>query len=396
MVAEASPIPAAVMPTYARIPVSFVRGEGSYLYDDQGRRYLDALTGLAVCGLGHAHPRVTEAIAAQAATLLHTSNLYRVAGQERLATRLCALAGMDNAFFCNSGAEANEAAIKIARLYGHGRNVETPEVVVVDGSFHGRTMATLTATGNRKVQAGFEPLLAGFVRAPYDDVDAVAHIAANNKNVVAILVEPVLGEGGVRIPAAGYLESLRGICDRNAWLMMLDEVQTGNGRTGRYFAFQHENLTPDVVTTAKGLGNGVPIGACLARGEAAKMLVAGTHGSTFGGNFLSCAAANAVIDELTEGRLIERAGALGERMLTTFRERLRGNNRVRDIRAKGLMVAIELTEPCTELVAAALERGLLINVATETVIRLLPPLNLSDAEAATVVDTVVGLIESSA
>ncbi len=396
MVAEASPIPAAVMPTYARIPVSFVRGEGSYLYDDQGRRYLDALTGLAVCGLGHAHPRVTEAIAAQAATLLHTSNLYRVAGQERLATRLCALAGMDNAFFCNSGAEANEAAIKIARLYGHGRNVETPEVVVVDGSFHGRTMATLTATGNRKVQAGFEPLLAGFVRAPYDDVDAVAHIAANNKNVVAILVEPVLGEGGVRIPAAGYLESLRGICDRNAWLMMLDEVQTGNGRTGRYFAFQHENLTPDVVTTAKGLGNGVPIGACLARGEAAKMLVAGTHGSTFGGNFLSCAAANAVIDELTEGRLIERAGALGERMLTTFRERLRGNNRVRDIRAKGLMVAIELTEPCTQLVAAALERGLLINVATETVIRLLPPLNLSDEEAATVVDTVVGLIESSA
>ena len=396
MVAEASPIPAAVMPTYARIPVSFVRGEGSYLYDDQGRRYLDALTGLAVCGLGHAHPRVTEAIAAQAATLLHTSNLYRVAGQERLATRLCALAGMDNAFFCNSGAEANEAAIKIARLYGHSRNVETPEVVVVDGSFHGRTMATLTATGNRKVQAGFEPLLAGFVRAPYDDVDAVAHIAANNKNVVAILVEPVLGEGGVRIPAAGYLESLRGICDRNAWLMMLDEVQTGNGRTGRYFAFQHENLTPDVVTTAKGLGNGVPIGACLARGEAAKMLVAGTHGSTFGGNFLSCAAANAVIDELTEGRLIERAGALGERMLTTFRERLRGNNRVRDIRAKGLMVAIELTEPCTELVAEALERGLLINVATETVIRLLPPLNLSDEEAATVVDTVVGLIESSA
>ena len=396
MVAEASPIPAAVMPTYARIPVSFVRGEGSYLYDDQGRRYLDALTGLAVCGLGHAHPRVTEAIAAQAATLLHTSNLYRVAGQERLATRLCALAGMDNAFFCNSGAEANEAAIKIARLYGHGRNVETPEVVVVDGSFHGRTMATLTATGNRKVQAGFEPLLAGFVRAPYDDVDAVAHIAANNKNVVAILVEPVLGEGGVRIPAAGYLESLRGICDRNAWLMMLDEVQTGNGRTGRYFAFQHENLTPDVVTTAKGLGNGVPIGACLARGEAAKMLVAGTHGSTFGGNFLSCAAANAVIDELTEGRLIERAGTLGERMLTTFRERLRGNNRVRDIRAKGLMVAIELTEPCTQLVAEALERGLLINVATETVIRLLPPLNLSDAEAATVVDTVVGLIESTA
>ena len=393
MAAETPPIPDAVMPTYGRMPVSFVRGEGSYLYDDAGRRYLDALTGLAVCGLGHAHPRVAEAIATQAATLLHTSNLYRIPGQERLAERLCALAGMDNVFFCNSGAEANEAAIKIARLYGHGRKVETPEVVVVDGSFHGRTMATLTATGNRKVQAGFEPLLAGFVRAPYDDVDAVAHIAANNKNVVAILVEPVLGEGGVRIPAPGYLRSLRDVCDRHAWLMMVDEVQTGNGRTGRYFAFQHENVAPDVVTTAKGLGNGVPIGACLARGEAAKMLVAGTHGSTFGGNFLSCAAANAVIDELTDGGLIERAGALGAWMLARFQERLRGNNRVREIRAKGLMVAIELTEPCGQLVGEALERGLLINVATDTVIRLLPPLTMSDDEAATVVDEVVRLVE---
>ncbi len=393
MAADTPPIPDAVMPTYGRMPVSFVRGEGSYLYDDAGRRYLDALTGLAVCGLGHAHPRVAEAIATQAATLLHTSNLYRIPGQERLAERLCALGGMDNVFFCNSGAEANEAAIKIARLYGHGRKVETPEVVVVDGSFHGRTMATLTATGNRKVQAGFEPLLAGFVRAPYDDVDAVAHIAANNKKVVAILVEPVLGEGGVRIPAPGYLRSLRDVCDRHAWLMMVDEVQTGNGRTGRYFAFQHENVAPDVVTTAKGLGNGVPIGACLARGEAAKMLVAGTHGSTFGGNFLSCAAANAVIDELTDGGLIERAGELGAWMLARFQERLRGNNRVREIRAKGLMVAIELTEPCGQLVGEALERGLLINVATDTVIRLLPPLTMSDDEAATVVDEVVRLVE---
>ena len=393
MATETPPIPAAVMPTYGRMPVSFVRGEGSYLYDDAGRRFLDALTGLAVCGLGHAHPRVTEAIATQAATLLHTSNLYRIPGQERLAERLCTLAGMDNVFFCNSGAEANEAAIKIARLYGHGRNVETPEVVVVDGSFHGRTMATLTATGNRKVQAGFEPLLAGFVRAPYDDVDAVAHIAANNKNVAAILVEPVLGEGGVCIPAPGYLQGLRAICDRNAWLMMVDEVQTGNGRTGRYFAFQHEEIAPDVVTTAKGLGNGVPIGACLARGEAAKMLVAGTHGSTFGGNFLSCAAANAVLDELTDGGLIERADEIGGWMLARFQERLRGNNRVREIRGKGLMLAVELTEPCGQLVGEALERGLLINVAAETVVRLLPPLTLSDDEAATVVEEVVRLIE---
>lgn len=396
MAGEASPIPGTVMPTYARLPVSFARGEGSFLYDETGRRYLDALTGIAVCGLGHAHPRIAQAIATQAATLLHTSNLYRIPSQERLATRLCALAGMDNAFFCNSGAEANEAAIKIARLYGHSRNIDTPEVVVMDGSFHGRTMATLTATGNRKAQAGFEPLLAGFVRAPYDDADAVAQIAANNKNVVAVLVEPVLGEGGVYIPAPGYLEALRRVCDRNAWLLMLDEVQTGNGRSGRYFAFQHEHLAPDVVTTAKGLGNGMPIGACLARGDAAKMLVAGTHGSTFGGNFLACAAANVVIDELTEGGLIDRAGELGARMLAMFRERLRGNNRVREIRGKGLMLAIELTEPCTQLVGQALERGLLINVAVETVVRLLPPLNLSDDEAATVVDGVVALIEGIA
>ena len=396
MAGEESPIPGTVMPTYARLPVSFARGEGSFLYDETGRRYLDALTGIAVCGLGHAHPRIAQAIATQAATLLHTSNLYRIPSQERLATRLCALAGMDNAFFCNSGAEANEAAIKIARLYGHSRNIDTPEVVVMDGSFHGRTMATLTATGNRKAQAGFEPLLAGFVRAPYDDADAVAQIAANNKNVVAVLVEPVLGEGGVYIPAPGYLEALRRICDRNAWLLMLDEVQTGNGRSGRYFAFQHEHLAPDVVTTAKGLGNGMPIGACLARGDAAKMLVAGTHGSTFGGNFLACAAANVVIDELTEGGLIDRAGELGARMLAMFRERLRGNNRVREIRGKGLMLAIELTEPCTQLVGQALERGLLINVAVETVVRLLPPLNLSDDEAATVVDGVVALIEGIA
>ena len=396
MAGEASPIPDTVMPTYARMPVSFARGEGSFLYDETGRRYLDALTGIAVCGLGHAHPRIAQAIATQAATLLHTSNLYRIPSQERLATRLCALAGMHNAFFCNSGAEANEAAIKIARLYGHSRDIDTPEVVVMDGSFHGRTMATLTATGNRKAQAGFEPLLAGFVRAPYDDADAVAQIAANNKNVVAVLVEPVLGEGGVYIPAPGYLEALRRVCDRNAWLLMLDEVQTGNGRSGRFFAFQHEHLAPDVVTTAKGLGNGMPIGACLARGAAAKMLVAGTHGSTFGGNFLACAAANVVIDELTEGGLIDRAGELGARMLAMFRERLRGNNRVREIRGKGLMLAIELTEPCTQLVGQALERGLLINVAVETVVRLLPPLNLSDDEAATVVDGVVALIEGIA
>ena len=393
MAADANQVPAAVMPTYARLPVSFVRGEGSYLFDDAGKSYFDALTGIAVCGLGHAHPRVAEAVAKQASTLMHTSNLYRIPSQERLAERLCEIGGMDNVFFCNSGAEANEAAIKIARLYGHSRNIDVPEVVVVDNSFHGRTMATLTATGNRKVQAGFEPLLGGFVRAPYDDVESVEKIAANNKQVVAMLVEPILGEAGIRLPDDGYLDALRVICDANDWLLMLDEVQTGNGRTGRYFAYQHTSTVPDVVTTAKGLGNGMPIGACMARGVASEMLVAGTHGSTFGGNFLASAAANAVLDELLEGGAMGRASVLGERLLAAFRERLRGHNRVEEVRGKGLMLAIELNEPCAQLVGEALEQGLLINVAADKVVRLLPPLTMTDAEADSLVDKVVGLIE---
>ena len=384
----------AVMPTYGRLPVSFVRGEGSHVYDEAGKAYLDGLTGIAVCGLGHAHPAVAEALREQAGTLLHTSNLYRIGPQERLAERLCELSGMDNVFFCNSGAEANEAALKIARLHGHNRGIEAPDVIVMDGSFHGRTMATLTATGNRKVQAGFEPLLSGFVRAPFNDVESVRQIAANNKNVVAVFVEPVLGEGGIQIPADDYLDALREVCDANDWLLMLDEVQTGNGRTGKLFAFQHGNLLPDVITTAKGLGNGMPIGACIARGAAAEVLVAGTHGSTFGGNFLACAAANAVLDELTEGGMTERAAELGERMVAAFRSRLAGNNRVREIRGKGLMLGVELNEPCPTLVADALAAGLLINVAVDNVVRLLPPLNMSDAEADQMVAMVADLIDA--
>ena len=384
----------AIMPTYGRLPVSFVRGEGSHVYDEAGKAYLDGLTGIAVCGLGHAHPAVAKALGEQANTLLHTSNLYLIGPQERLATRLTELSGMDNVFFCNSGAEANEAALKIARLHGHNRGIEAPDVIVMDGSFHGRTMATLTATGNRKVQAGFEPLLSGFVRAPFNDVESVRQIAANNKNVVAVFVEPVLGEGGIQIPSGDYLDNLREVCDANGWLLMLDEVQTGNGRTGKLFAFQHGNLLPDVITTAKGLGNGMPIGACIARGAAADVLVAGTHGSTFGGNFLACAAANAVLDELTEGGVIERAAELGERMVAAFRKRLAGNNRVREIRGKGLMLGVELNEPCPTLVADALEAGLLINVAVDNVVRLLPPLNMSDAEADQMVAMVADLIDA--
>jgi acetylornithine aminotransferase len=383
-----------VMDTYGRLPVAFERGEGPYLFDTDGKRYLDALTGLAVAGLGHAHPRVAEAISQAASTLVHTSNLYQMPAQERLADRLTEASGMERVFFGNSGAEANEAAIKIARLYGHSRDIQSPQVIVMEGAFHGRTMATLTATGNRKVQAGFEPLLSGFVRAPYGDIAAVEVIAGNRNDVAAVFVEPVLGEGGIVIPDEDYLSELRAICDANNWLLMLDEVQTGNGRTGAMFAYQHTNILPDVVTTAKGLGNGVPIGACLARGTAASMLGRGTHGSTFGGNPLVCAAAHAVLDALEEDGLIARAGVLGERMLEAFREALAGDNRVVDIRGKGLMIAVELSTPCAELVGAALDAGLLINVTQDTVVRLLPPLTLTDEQADDIVARVVALINA--
>jgi acetylornithine aminotransferase len=383
-----------VMNTYARLPVGFVRGSGSYVEDENGKKYLDALTGLAVAGLGHAHPKVTQAIASQAATLIHTSNLYEIPQQTRLADRLCAISGMDNAFFANSGAEANEAAIKLARLKGNKQGNKKPAVVVADGSFHGRTMATLTATGNRKVHAGFEPLLSGFVRAPFGEIEAIRQIADNNPDVVAVLVEPILGEGGIYIPPADYLDQVRKICDDNNWLMMLDEVQTGNGRTGKYFAFQHGTCVPDVLTTAKGLGNGMPIGVCLARGEAANLFMPGNHGSTFGGNPLACAAANAVLDVIEDEGLCERAAELGERMLQQLSEALEGTNRVKEIRGKGLMLAIELNEDAPELIEAGLEAGILINVTQGNILRMLPPLTISDAEADEAVNTVVSLIQS--
>ncbi|MCS5567188.1 MAG: aspartate aminotransferase family protein [Pseudomonadales bacterium] len=384
-----------IMPTYGRLPIAFERGQGACLYDADGNRYVDALAGIAVVGLGHAHPAVTQAIQRQAETLVHTSNLYEIPLQEQLARRLCEISGMENAFFANSGAEANEAALKIARRYGNERGIENPLVIAMDGSFHGRTMATLTATGNRKVHAGFEPLLGGFLRAPYNDIPSVTNIAENNNDVVAIFVEPVLGEGGVQIPADDYLLKLREICDDHDWLLILDEVQTGNGRTGRYFAYQHANILPDALTTAKGLGNGVPIGVCLARGPAAETLVAGTHGSTFGGNPLACAAALAVISELTDGGVIERAAELGERIVNALANNLDGLNHVRDIRGKGMMIAVELENPCTDLIQKALSKRLLLNVTTDTVLRLLPPLNLTDDEADEIVDIVTSLVREA-
>jgi acetylornithine aminotransferase len=376
-----------LMNNYARLPVAFIRGEGAYLWDDQGRRYLDALSGIAVCSLGHAQPRLTAAIAEQAATLLHTSNIYRIPLQERLADRLCEVSGMDRVFFCNSGAEANEAAIKIARLYGHGRDIDVPVIVAMEGSFHGRTMATLTATGNPKVQAGFEPLVPGFLRVPYDDVEALKAVAARYRDVVAVMLEPVQGEGGVRIPAPGYLRAVRELCDENGWLMMLDEVQSGMCRTGRWFAFQHESVTPDVLMLAKALGNGVPVGACLGKGAAAELLRPGSHGTTFGGNLLASRAAMAVIDVMTEGDFAARAASAGAELLQRFRKRLSGLAGVRDVRGKGMMIAVELDRPCAELVGMALAAGLLINVTADCVVRLLPPLVYGETEIAQLVDT---------
>ena len=385
---------ASVMNTYARLPVAFVSGAGAQLTDEDGENYLDALSGIAVCGLGHAHPVVADAVAEQARTLIHTSNLYRVPLQEQLADRLCALTGMKQVFFGNSGAEANEAAIKLARLYGHRKGVTNPAIIVMEGAFHGRTMATLTATGNRKVQAGFEPLVPGFVRAPYGDLAAVESIAEHQSNVVAVFVEPIQGEGGIVVPPADYLPGLRALCDAKGWLLMLDEVQSGAGRTGRLFAHEHAGILPDVLTTAKGIANGFPIGAALTGGAAHEVLGPGTHGSTFGGNPLACAAALATLSVLTNGDTLPRVAALGDRMQSRFKQALAGDNRVCEVRGHGLMLGIELAETPERFVERALEARLLLNVTQGKVIRLLPPFILTDAEADQIVDQVVELIRS--
>ncbi len=370
-----------LMNTYARQPVTFTRGEGVWLWDDAGNRYLDALAGVAVNGLGHAHPVLSAAICEQVQALIHTSNIYQIERQELLAERLCRLSGMDKVFFCNSGCEANEAAIKLARLYGHGKGIATPTIIVMEKSFHGRTMATLTATGNRKVQAGFEPLLTGFVRVPYNDIDAVRQVAEHNHEVVAVLVEPVEGEGGIQIPDANYLRDLRQVCDANGWLLMLDEVQTGIGRTGAWFAFQHADIVPDVMTLAKGLGSGVPIGACLARGMAAEVFKPGNHGSTFGGNPLACTAGLTTLQIIEDDSLLDNATQIGAAIVAGFERELLGLTGVKAIRGTGMMIAIELDRPCAELVQRALANKLLINVTAEKVIRLLPPLIMNETEA---------------
>ena len=382
-----------LMNTYTPLPVTFVRGEGVWLWDDQGKRYLDALAGVAVCGLGHCHPDLVKAICDQAGQLIHTSNLYHIGKQEQLATKLSHLAGMDNAFFCNSGAEANEAAIKLARLYGHNKGVDLPTIVVMERSFHGRTMATLTASGNRKVQAGFEPLLTGFARVPYNDLEAVSQVAVHNKNIVAILVEPYQGEGGVNVPQAHYLQGLRHLCDQNGWLLMLDEVQCGIGRSGKWFAFQHSGIHPDVMTLAKGLGSGVAIGACLAKGAASEVFKPGNHASTFGGNPLASTAALTTLNIIERDDLIRNALELGDYIHSSFKSTLSSIEGVKEIRGQGLMIGIELSRPCGELVREALSQGLLINVTSDKVVRLLPPLVMQRQEADLVVSSVSKLIK---
>jgi len=379
-----------------RQPVTFTKGEGVWLWDTAGEKYLDALAGVAVNGLGHAHPKLVAAISEQAAKLIHVSNVYRIAEQAALADKLCAISGMDKVFFCNSGCEANEASIKLARLYGHNKGISNPEIIVMDKSFHGRTMATLSATGNRKVQAGFEPLVSGFIRVPYDDIDAVKQVASSNPNVVAILVEPVQGEGGINIPkdSSAYLETLRQICDAHGWLLMVDEVQTGIGRTGTWFAFQHTAIMPDVMSLAKGLGSGVPIGACLARGKAAEVFVYGKHGSTFGGNPLACAAGLATLAAIEDEGLCAHAEKMGELIKSGFQAAFADTPAVKVVRNAGLMIGIELDRPCGELVKMALEAKLLINVTADKVVRLLPPLVIKQDEAQELVKRLSSVIKA--
>lgn len=382
-----------LMNTYSRLPVTFVKGEGVWLWDDQGRKYLDALAGIAVCSIGHCHPKLVKAISEQAGTLIHTSNLYHIDKQEKLAEKLAKLSGLNKSFFCNSGAEANETAIKLARLYGHNKGIDLPTVIVMEHSFHGRTMATLTASGNRKVQAGFEPLLTGFARVPFNDLEAITQVSVHNKNVVAILVEPYQGEGGINIPQADYLEGLRRICDKNDWLLILDEVQCGVGRSGKWFAFQNSGIVPDVITLAKGLGSGVPIGACIAGNIAGEVFKPGNHASTFGGNPLACTAAITTLDVIEEEGLMCNALEQGDFMRKNFQEQLGNLDNVTQIRGQGLMIGIELTKPCGELVNNALKQRLLLNVTSDNVVRLLPSLVIKQNETEQIVNMVSALIK---
>ena len=382
-----------VMNTYARLPVAFSHGQGNRIIDTEGKEYLDALSGIAVSTLGHAHPRLVAAIAGQAGRMLHTSNLYQIREQEQLSDKLAALSGMQEIFFCNSGCEANEAAIKLARFYGHKKGIESPTIIVMEKAFHGRTMATLSATGNRKAQAGFEPLVSGFVRVPYDDLAAIKAVAEHNKNIVAVMLEIVQGEGGIHLASLDYQKELRQLCDAQGWLLICDEVQCGMARTGKWFGYQHAGIQPDIATLAKGLGSGVPIGACMVSGKATGLFGPGNHGSTFGGNPLACTAALTTIDVIEQDGLMANAERIGALIRQLMAEALAGVNGVTEIRGHGLMIGIELDRPCGELVGKALAAGLLINVTADKVVRLLPPLIFGESEARELVERTAPLIK---
>lgn len=381
-----------LMNTYARLPIAFSHGNGCRITDTDGKSYLDALAGIAVSTLGHNHPTLVAAISAQAARVLHTSNLYRIPQQEELSDKLAGLAGMEEVFFCNSGCEANEAAIKLARFYGHQKGIDSPAIIVMEKAFHGRTMATLSATGNRKAQAGFEPLVSGFVRVPYNDLNAIRAVAENNKNVVAVMLEIVQGEGGIHIADPEFQRGVRQLCDDKGWLMICDEVQCGMGRTGTWFGFQHANILPDVATLAKGLGGGVPIGACLTAGKAAGLFKPGNHGSTFGGNPLATVAALTTINVIEKDGLIANAVSVGQLIRDGMAQALAGVSGIVEIRGQGLMIGIELDRPCGQLVTLGLDAGMLINVTADTVVRLLPPLILTAEEAGELVSRLSQLI----
>ncbi len=383
-----------IMPTYGRLPVTFTKGNGVWLWDTDNNRYLDALSGIAVCNLGHADPDIHQAICEQSSKLIHTSNIYGIEHQETLANQLISLSGMDNVFFSNSGAEANEAAIKISRKFAHEKGIENPLVITMQSSFHGRTLATLSATGNAKIHNGFSPLVPGFIHIPYNDIDALHQAISEHSSVVAVMLEPVQGEGGVNIPADDYLNQVRALCDQHDLLMMLDEIQTGVGRTGKFLSFQHNGILPDVCTMAKGLANGVPIGACLAQGKAAEILTAGTHGSTFGGNPLACSAALAVLHKLKSTGLMTQVEEKGALIKKQFSEKLKTNNNVANIRNKGLMIGIDLVEAVPDLVQKALDKKLLINVTAEKTIRLLPPLIIEPDQIELLTDTLADILNA--
>ncbi len=384
----------AIMPTYGRLPVTFASGAGAHLTDQKGQRYLDALSGIAVTNLGHSHPNVTRAVTEQAESLLHTSNLYGIAQQERLATELSQLTGMERIFFCNSGSEANETAIKMARRHGHNKGVANPQIVVLEGAFHGRTMGALSATGSTAIQTAFKPLLPGFIRIARNDIDALHTLAKTRDDIVAIHLEPVQGESGIHPLDHAFLMSARELCDQEDWLLSFDEVQSGNGRCGALYVFQRLGIIPDVLATAKGLGNGLPIGACMARGRASDLLIAGDHGTTYGGNPICCAAASAVINTLSSDQLWNRADLIRSAIFEGLDAEIADGSLIRDRRGVGLMIGIEPTVPTQNLVQMALDRCLLINIAGGNTIRLLPPLVMSMDDARWVGATVAEIVNS--